>query len=117
MKLQQILQVCTLIAAVMLTSSCKKETSSTTGLNYNDPKNGGFEVRPYAEQQTGPGLIFIEGGTFTIGQTQDDVMYEWNNQARRVTVASFYMDETEVRNLDYLEYLYWLNRVYSTYYP
>jgi len=117
MKLQQILQVCTLIAAVMLTSSCKKETSSTTGWNYNDPKNGGFEVRPYAEQQTGPGLIFIEGGTFTIGQTQDDVMYEWNNQARRVTVASFYMDETEVRNLDYLEYLYWLNRVYSTDYP
>jgi len=41
-------------------------------------------------------------------------MFEWNNSPHRVTVASFYMDETEVRNLDYLEYLYWLNRVYAT---
>jgi len=117
MKLHQFLQLSSLVLIVAFATSCKKETSSTTGWNYNDPKNGGFEVRPYEEQQTGPGLVFIEGGTFTMGQTQDDVMYEWNNQARRVTVASFYMDETEVRNLDYLEYLYWLHRVYATDYP
>jgi sulfatase modifying factor 1 len=36
---------------------------------------------------------------------------------RRVTISSFYMDETEVRNLDYLEYLYWTMRVYSSDYP
>ncbi len=117
MKLQRILQLSILIVAVLGMVSCKKETSSTTGWGYNDPKNGGFEVNSYQEQQTGPGLVFIEGGTFTMGQTQDDVMYEWNNQPRRVTVASFYMDEIEVRNLDYLEYLYWLNRVYSADYP
>ncbi|NQV02248.1 MAG: SUMF1/EgtB/PvdO family nonheme iron enzyme [Bacteroidia bacterium] len=117
MKLNQILQLSALIPVIMLTVSCKKESSSTTGWSYNDPKNGGFEVRPYEGQQTGPGLVFIEGGTYTMGQTQDDVMYEWNNQPRRVTVASFYMDETEVRNLDYLEYLYWLHRVYAADYP
>src|SRR5512145_1833450 len=112
MKLQKFGQVSILIAVILLLGACKKETSKSTGWDYNNPKNGGFEVRPYAEQQTGPGLVFIEGGTFTMGYSQDDVMFDWNNQPRRVTVASFYMDETEVRNLDYLEYLYWLSRVY-----
>jgi len=117
MKIQKLFHVSALVAAILLAGACKKEGSRTTGWEYNNPKNGGFEVRGSTEQQTGPGLVFIEGGTFTMGATQDDVMFEWNNQPRRVSVASFYMDETEVRNLDYLEYLYWLNRVYGTDYP
>jgi gliding motility-associated lipoprotein GldJ len=40
-------------------------------------------------------------------------LYDWENQPRRITVPSFYIDQTEVRNLDYCEYLYWLNRVYG----
>lgn len=106
-----------LILALMLLGACQKESSRSTGWEYNNPKNGGFEVPEYAGQVTGPGLVFIEGGTTTLGLTQDDVLYDWNNQPRRVTVASFYLDETEVRNLDYLEYLYWLSRVYGNDYP
>lgn len=103
--------------AVMLMSSCKKEYSSTTGWHYNDPQTGGFEVISYPGQETGPGLVFIEGGTFVMGRTEQDVMFDWNNIPRRVTVASFYMDETEVRNLDYVEYLYWVSRVFGDTYP
>jgi gliding motility-associated lipoprotein GldJ len=44
-------------------------------------------------------------------------MYEWDNIPRRQTVSSFYLDETEVRNIDYLEYLFWINRVYGQSYP
>ena len=36
-----------------------------------------------------------------MGRTEQDVMYEWNNIPRRVTVPSFYMDETEVRITSY----------------
>ncbi len=97
--------------------SCKKETSSSTGWNYNDRKNGGFEKIPYTEQETGPGLVLIEGGTFTMGRVEQDVMYDWNNMPRRVTVHSFYMDETEVTNLHYREYLYWISRVWASDYP
>src|SRR3954470_847386 len=95
-------------AAVLITS-CAKERSPVTGWNYNDEKNGGFEVVPYEEQETGPGLVLIEGGTFTMGRTEQDVRYEWDNIPRRVTISSFYMDETEVANVHYLEYLYWLS--------
>ncbi len=95
----------------------RKDSSRTTGWEYNNPENGGFEVSPLQEQPTGPGLVLIEGGTFLMGSTQDDMLYEWNNFPRRVTISSFYIDETEVSNLDYLEYLYWLKRVFSGNYP
>lgn len=105
-------------ATVLLFASCgegSRNASTTTGWEYNNPENGGYTVTPDYEQEAGPGLVFIEGGTFTMGRTQEDLMHQWNNPPRRVTVASFYMDETEVRNVDYREYLYWLNRVYVDY--
>ncbi len=92
-----------------------KTASSTTGWDYNNPDNGGFEYHADYEQGTGPGLVFIEGGTFIMGRVEEDVMREWNNMPRRVTVPSFYMDETEVRNVDYREYLYWIRRVFVDY--
>lgn len=106
-----------LLAGAALLGSCAKERSNVTGWDYNNPDNGGFEVVPYDEQETGPGLVFIEGGTFTMGRVEQDVTYDWNNVPRRVTISSFYMDETEVRNLDYLEYLYWTIRVFGADYP
>ncbi|MCQ2375641.1 MAG: SUMF1/EgtB/PvdO family nonheme iron enzyme [Salinivirgaceae bacterium] len=103
-------------AAVALLASCSHEVSHTTGWEYNLSDNGGFEkfVGEYI-QETGPGLVFIEGGTFTMGRVEQDVLYDWNNMPRRVSVSSFYMDETEVSNLDYREYLYWISRVFSEY--
>jgi len=97
--------------------SCGTERSSVTGWAYNDPDNGGFEKMPYEEQETGPGLVLIEGGSFSMGRNEDDVTYEWNNVPRRVTVSSFYIDETEVSNFSYLEYLWWTNRVFGPTFP
>ena len=94
-----------------VTSSGK--VSTTTGWAYNDPENGGFEVKTAVEQEEGPGQVLVEGGTFTMGRVQDDILYEWNNVPRRVTISSFYMDITEIRNVDYREYINWLNRVFS----
>ncbi|HEY9113706.1 MAG TPA: SUMF1/EgtB/PvdO family nonheme iron enzyme [Bacteroidales bacterium] len=111
------------MAIAVVTSSCNgglfkgKEKSRTTGWEYNNPENGGFEVAGATEQITGPGLILIEGGTFTMGATEETPFYEWDNLPRKATVSSFYMDQTEVSNVDYLEYIYWLNRVYGVTYP
>lgn len=98
-------------------SKSKAGKSSSTGWNYNDPEFGGFYVAQQKDQKTGPGLVPIEGGTFTMGSTQENVYSEWDNTARQVTVTSFYMDQTEVSNLDYQEYIYWLNRIYGADYP
>lgn len=95
--------------------SCSRERSNTTGWAYNEPRNGGFQKVPYIDQETGPGLILVEGGTFTMGRAEQDVTYEWNNIPRRVTVSSFYIDQFEVTNFNWLEYLYWVGRTYEEY--
>ncbi|WP_207429182.1 SUMF1/EgtB/PvdO family nonheme iron enzyme [Pedobacter sp. SYSU D00535] len=103
-----------LLALGILGTACKSKsggTSSKTGWSYNDKYNGGFQVAKKVKPGPGPGLIAIEGGTFVMGGSLDqDLAYEYDNLRRRVTVASFYMDETEVSNVDWLEYLYWINR-------
>lgn len=105
---------CLVALGALVFTSCQHEASNTTGWYYNDPRFGGFQNHLGFEQETGPGLVFIEGGTFAMGRTEQDVMFNWNNSPRRVTVSSFYMDETEIQNIDYKEYLFWLRHVYAT---
>jgi gliding motility-associated lipoprotein GldJ len=93
--------------------SKKSESSAVTGWNYNDKNMGGYQVSKEKEQRTGPGLVFVQGGTFTMGATEEDVMSDWNNIPRRVTINSFYIDRTEVANVHYREYLYWINNVFE----
>lgn len=106
------------LALVMGFTSCSKKSSSknassATGWKIND-KKGGFQYNSkFKKQETAPGLVLVEGGTFTMGKVQDDVMHDWNNTPNQQHVQSFYMDETEVTNLMYMEYLDWLKRVFD----
>jgi len=97
-----------------LVSSCSKhQQSDKTGITYNDKKTGGYERFRQTHPTPGPGLVPIEGGTFVMGGSADqDVTYDYNNVRRRVTVASFYMDETEVANQDWLDYMHWISVTY-----
>ena len=109
---------CAVIAGGFTVTSCSKKSSSSknvsraTGWKIN-AKEGGFQFNTdFKEQETAPGLVFVEGGTFTKGKVQDDVMHDWNNTPTSQHVQSFYMDETEVTNVMYLEYLDYLKSVY-----
>jgi gliding motility-associated lipoprotein GldJ len=105
------------LALTVVATGCKKSSSSknssrATGWDINS-KQGGFQYNSdFKEQETSPGLVFVEGGTFTKGRVQDDVMHDWNNSPNQQHVQSFYMDETEVTNAMYMEYLDWIKRVY-----
>ncbi len=111
------IKVLLIVALAVVSTSCKKSSSSknssrATGWNIND-RDGGFQYNTdFKEQETSPGLVFVEGGTFTKGRVQDDVMHDWNNSPNQQHVMSFYMDETEVTNAMYLEYLDYLKRYY-----
>ncbi len=104
-------------AAIM--ASCSggfgSDTSTTTGWNYNDPEEGGFQTQIGFEQATPPGMVFVEGGSFTMGRVQEDIVSDWNNVQRRVSVNSFYMDKYEISNRDWKEYLHWLKLVFPKY--
>jgi gliding motility-associated lipoprotein GldJ len=113
MNLKNLFIVLSCAAAVTACKSNKKEKSDVTGWNYNDKNMGGYQVSREKEQRTGPGLVFVQGGTFTMGATEEDVMGDWNNIPTRKTVNSFYIDRTEVANIHYREYLYWINNVFD----
>ena len=83
--------------------------STATGLAYNDEDNNGFMVNPYSGQPEGPNLVFIEGGRAVVGSFEEDILNRRDNLERTVSVASFYMDETEIANIHWLEYLHYLN--------
>jgi gliding motility-associated lipoprotein GldJ len=114
MKVNKIMALRLMISMILIVglASCSKKSSSknaskATGWNVDSKKAGANK-----KQEAGPGLVFVEGGTFTMGKVQDDVMHDWNNTPTQQHVQSFYMDETEVTNFMYLEYLDWLKKVY-----
>jgi formylglycine-generating enzyme len=82
------------------------QLSSATGLAYNNEDEGGFVVNPFEGQPDAPNMVFIEGGRSVMGSFEEDVMSSRDNIERTVSVASFYMDETEIANIHWLEYLH-----------
>lgn len=108
-----------MLAVMVLLASCNSRSNMSrgTGWNLNDPEWGGYELSDIIELPTGPGLVFIEGGSFVMGHVGEDTRYKWDNTAHTVTVSSFYMDETEVSNAMYGEFEYWMNRAYGEEYP
>ena len=119
MKVNKIIAVKLLLSLVVMIgfTSCSKKSDSkggskATGWKINDKKGGFQYASKFKKQATGPGLVLVEGGTFTMGKVQDDVMHDWNNTPNQQHVQSFYMDETEVTNFMYLEYLQWLKNVF-----
>lgn len=54
------------------------------------------------------GMALIPGGSFTMGKEDEDVAASLNSPARTVTVRPFYMDETEITNSEYKEFVFWV---------
>lgn len=110
------------LGAVFLLNSCgggpsrsgggTKKYKSMTGWNQNDKRGWFFSARQPKGQKGWPGMVYVEGGTFTMGLVKDDVMHDWNNTPRRMQVSSFFIGETEITNEDYRRYVTWLKLVF-----
>lgn len=60
-----------------------------------------FSEKPY-------GMVLIEGGSYIMGKSDEDIAQLGNAPAKTVTVPSFYMDETEITNSEYKQFVYWV---------
>ncbi len=60
-----------------------------------------FEPNPY-------GMLFIAQGSFNMGQNEQDFASTSNAQVKTVTVRSFWIDETEITNSEYRQFVYWV---------
>ena len=90
-----------------------KNISQATGWKINSAEGSFSYNTKYKGQQNAPGMVFVQGGTFVKGNSKDNVLHDWNNSPTQQYVRSFFLDETEVTNIMYLEYIDWLKKMYG----
>lgn len=54
------------------------------------------------------GMVYIPSGSFLMGQTDQDVTFAQISQTKQVTIPAFFMDETEVSNTKYKQFVNWV---------
>jgi formylglycine-generating enzyme required for sulfatase activity len=54
------------------------------------------------------GMTLVPGGAFIMGKSDDDVASIQDAPTKTVTVRSFYMDETEITNSEYRQFVDWV---------
>ena len=54
------------------------------------------------------GMVYIPSGTFLMGQTDQDITFSQLAQTKQVTIPAFFMDETEVSNTKYKQFVQWV---------
>lgn len=89
-----------LISLLAITlSSCKNTgNGELTGVQRREKF---YQPDPY-------GMAYVPMGSYTMGVGDQDVPYAHINDPRTVTVAAFYMDETEITNNEYRQFVYWV---------
>jgi len=60
-----------------------------------------YEPDPY-------GMLFIPQGSFNMGPNDQDAAWSLTAQSKTVSVRSFWMDETEITNTEYRQFVYWV---------
>jgi gliding motility-associated lipoprotein GldK len=60
-----------------------------------------FSEKPY-------GMALIPGGSFTMGKQDQDILGTLNSPTKTVTVTPIFMDETEITNNEYKEFVFWV---------
>ncbi|MBL4625725.1 MAG: SUMF1/EgtB/PvdO family nonheme iron enzyme [Flavobacteriales bacterium] len=80
-----------------------------TGCQYGD---GGQLVgvmdRQIWYQPTPFGMLYLPMGSFIMGPNDQDVPYAHTSKAKTVSIQAFYMDQTEISNNEYRQFVYWV---------
>ncbi|MBN8785927.1 MAG: SUMF1/EgtB/PvdO family nonheme iron enzyme [Terrimonas sp.] len=89
--------------------SCGKSKSSSKG---SLPKDKGqlVGVAPGGKYSLPkpPGMTYIPQGTFHMGPSDEDINYAFTARNRQITISGFWMDETEITNNEYRQFVNWV---------
>ena len=115
--MKNVLKLVIIVVIGFTFTQCKtnrnSSTSSLTGWKFNDPNYGNYlKGKAFKKENIPMGMVAIEGGTFTMGQVQDDVMFDWNTTPKTMHIRSFYMDEAEVTNAEYSMFLQYTKSIF-----
>lgn len=87
-----------LLALVVAFASCNKPAGELVGVGLK----GDFkEANPY-------GMVFVKQGAFMMGSNTQTAIFNQPDNPLMATVSAFWMDETEITNNEYKQFVYWV---------
>src|SRR3989304_6622103 len=90
-----------LVLALFIISSCSGGSKSG--------ELTGVEGRPKAYGESDPfGMVFIPQGSYNMGANDQDAAWAQTSVTKTVTVDPFWMDETEITNNEYRQFVFWV---------
>ena len=96
---QSMKQLVIAVVAVLMVASCG--SGNRGQLIGVQGRETWYQADPY-------GMVFIPQGSYNMGPGDQDVPYSQIAQARTVTVKAFYMDNTEITNNEYRQFVFWV---------
>ena len=89
---------------ILSLTSCAGSTSNAmaTGGEITGVRGSGYsEATPY-------GMVAVPKGSLKVGLTENDTLWGAGFPAREISVDGFWMDQTEVSNAKYRQFVYWV---------
>ncbi|NDV95208.1 gliding motility-associated lipoprotein GldK [Dysgonomonas sp. 521] len=91
-----------IITSLVLFTSCGKSVGSGIGGEVTGEKGSSWaEPSPY-------GMVLVSRGSIEMGPAENDSLWDIKANPKGVSVDNFWMDETEVTNSKYRQFVYWV---------
>lgn len=84
------------LLSIVVLYACNKGNGELVGVQGREEW---FQNDPY-------GMLFIPMGSYNMGPSDQDVPYSLTAQSKTVSVQAFYMDQTEISNNEYRQFVY-----------
>jgi formylglycine-generating enzyme required for sulfatase activity len=79
-------------------ASCSTRTGHVTGVM----------GRTVYQPEIPLGMVYIPAGSYNMGENDQDVPFLHQTHSKTVSVQAFYMDQTEITNNEYRQFVYWV---------
>lgn len=99
-RMSQMKQLLFFATALFFLASCGKSNQGEL-VGVRKKSSPFYQPDPY-------GMVFIPQGSFTMGAGGEDITYGQLNQPKTISVSAFFMDETEVTNNEYREFVHYV---------
>jgi len=93
-----------LYTLILLTAGLSQSCKSTV----SNGQLTGVQNRPVWNNTRPIGMNYVKAGQLYVGQTDADINFSNFQRQKSVTIAGFYMDDTEVTNNEYRQFVHWV---------
>ena len=99
--IQRFYNIVFLSSAILLLTACGRNSNTGDLVGVQDRPKWSNDINPY-------GMVYIPSGRFTMGPSDQDISYSYTARPRAISIQGFYMDDTEISNNEYRQFVNWV---------